>query len=435
MIRIVPYDPGWPQRFEAERARLQQALGDVALRIEHNGSTAVPGLAAKPIIDIQISVARLEPMSAYAEGLRRAGYIHVAHDDDAFAPFFHRPAEWPHTHHVHVVEAESTEERKTLAFRDYLRSHPSVAREYEALKRSLADRFGGADAASREAYARAKSSFVDAIDVRQFYDRYDEESRLAQGSFQLEFERTKEILARHLPPAPARILDVGGAAGVYSLWLAALGHEVHLIDASDRLVEAAQHRSAAAARPIRSIRVGSACALDHPRESADVVLVMGPLYHLTAAADRALALAEAYRVLKFGGFAAVAAISRYASALDGLVHNLSLDAEFLAIRDQDLHDGQHRNPTNHPFYFTTAYFHDPQELGDELEAAGFDEPRVVGVEGPGWLMTDFDARWADPAQRDVILDTARVLEAQPAVVGVSAHLLGLAWKKAPGHVS
>jgi GrpB-like predicted nucleotidyltransferase (UPF0157 family) len=151
-IAIVPYDPAWPLEFARERDRLQSALGDAALRIEHNGSTAVPGLAAKPVIDIQISLARL-------------GYVHVASADDDRCPFFHRPAEWPHTHHVHVVEAGGAEERQTLAFRDYLRGHPDAAREYEALKRALAAAFGGADAAAREAYASAKSEFVMRIDA------------------------------------------------------------------------------------------------------------------------------------------------------------------------------------------------------------------------------------------------------------------------------
>jgi len=429
MISIVPYDPDWPRQFEQERARLAEVLGAIAIRIEHHGSTAVPGLEAKPVIDIQISVAQLQPIDRYATALARAGYTHLRHVDDAHAPFFYRPSAWPHSHHVHVVEAGSAEERKTLAFRDYLRSHPEAAREYVQLKRSLAAEYGGDDDASREAYAAAKSGFVNAVDVRAYYDRYEEETRLAGGSSQLEFERTKEILARHLPPPPARVLDVGGAAGVYSLWLASLGHEVHLVDASARLVEEAKRRSALAAKPIRSMRVGNACALEDPSESADVVMVMGPLYHLTSADEREAALAEAFRVLRYGGFVAVAAISRYASALDGLAHNLSLDPDFVAIRDQDLRDGQHRNPGNHPYYFTTAYFHMPEGLHDELEAAGFDEPRVLGVEGPGWLLSDFDERWADPAQRNVILDTARALEAEPAVIGTSAHLLGIGWKK------
>ena len=163
-IAIVPYDPAWPLEFARERDRLQAALGDVALRIEHNGSTAVHGLAAKPVIDIQSSVARLQPLAVYAVPLARLGYVHVAGADDDRCPFFHRPAEWPHSHHLHVVEAGGAEERRTLAFRDYLRAHPEAAREYEGLKRALAAAFGGADAVAREAYANAKGEFVMRID-------------------------------------------------------------------------------------------------------------------------------------------------------------------------------------------------------------------------------------------------------------------------------
>ena len=157
---IVAYDPRWPHQFEAERARIGRALGALALRIDHNGSTAVPGLAAKPIIDIQISVARLEAIATYADRLAPLGYVHMPHEDDAVCPFFHRPAQWPHTHHVHLVEAGGDEERRTLAFRDYLREHEPVAREYETLKRALAGTFGEHDAASREAYANAKGDFI-----------------------------------------------------------------------------------------------------------------------------------------------------------------------------------------------------------------------------------------------------------------------------------
>jgi GrpB-like predicted nucleotidyltransferase (UPF0157 family) len=160
---VVPYNPEWPAAFARERDRLAAALGATALRIEHNGSTAVPGLAAKPVIDIQISVPRLQPMDAYAPALERIGYVHVPHDDDGFAPFFHRPAAWPHTHHVHVVEAGGEEERKTLAFRDYLRAHPDAARDYAALKARLAREFSGDDFASREGYAAAKTAFVEGI--------------------------------------------------------------------------------------------------------------------------------------------------------------------------------------------------------------------------------------------------------------------------------
>ena len=160
---IVPYDPGWPTAFGIEADRLRRVLGSLALRIDHHGSTAVPGLAAKPIIDIQVSVAAVQPVRPFGERLEAAGYAHVPSEDDVRCPFFHRPHGWPHTHHVHVVEFGGAEERRTLAFRDYLRDHPVAARRYQELKHGLAERFGGADTESREAYARAKSPFVEEI--------------------------------------------------------------------------------------------------------------------------------------------------------------------------------------------------------------------------------------------------------------------------------
>ena len=163
MLEIVPYDPGWPHGFDAEAARLRAALGPLALRIDHHGSTAVPGLGAKPILDIQVSVATLQPLSTYGVKLEAIGYTHVPHPDDAFCPFFHRPLQWPHSHHVHVVERGGREERRTLAFRDYLRDHGAVAREYEALKHRLADQLVGSDPESREQYAAAKTDFIERV--------------------------------------------------------------------------------------------------------------------------------------------------------------------------------------------------------------------------------------------------------------------------------
>lgn len=162
-IAIAAYDPAWPAAFAAEADRLRAALGSVALRVDHHGSTAVPGLAAKPIIDIQISVTALQPLSAYGARLEAIGYVHVPSPDDSFCPFFHRPLEWPHTHHVHVVERGGVEERRTLAFRDYLRNHPAVAGEYEEIKRTIAAQVGGADRESRERSAMAKSDFVERV--------------------------------------------------------------------------------------------------------------------------------------------------------------------------------------------------------------------------------------------------------------------------------
>jgi ubiquinone/menaquinone biosynthesis C-methylase UbiE len=158
------------------------------------------------------------------------------------------------------------------------------------------------------------------------------------------------------------------------------------------------------------------------------MLVMGPVYHLPSADDRLAALREAHRVLASSGTVVVAGISRYASALDGLARKLALDPQFVRIRDQDLIDGQHRNPTNTMDYFTTAYFHRPEDLRGELREAGFSDVRVLGVEGVAWMFSDFESRWADEGLRQDILNIARALEAEPSIVGASAHLLGIGRK-------
>jgi hypothetical protein len=155
---------------------------------------------------------------------------------------------------------------------------------------------------------------------------------------------------------------------------------------------------------------------------------MGPLYHLTDAAARRAALTEARRVLTPSGTIVAAAISRYASTLDGLARHLTTDPAFVKIRLRDLRTGQHRNDTHRYDYFTTAYFHRPEDLQREVEQAGFAEVRVLGVEGPGWMIADFDSRWAAPVSRADLLTVARALEAEPSIRGASAHLLAIGRK-------
>lgn len=265
-------------------------------------------------------------------------------------------------------------------------------------------------------------------EVLAYYEQFAEESRLSTGPFKLEFARTKEILERVLPAPPARIIDVGGAAGTYSAWLAGLGYAVHLVDASARLVDEARRRNASLANPIESLTVADARLLPHEDGTAEVVLLMGPLYHLPAEADRLTALREAIRVLAPSGLVIVGAISRYASTMAAFARHAALDPAFTRIRNQDLIDGQHRNDTGRLSYFTTAYFHRPEDVRQELEAAGFRDCAVLGVEGPGWILGDFEERWDEPALRDNLMDVARALEAEPSMLGASAHLLGLGRK-------
>jgi SAM-dependent methyltransferase len=270
---------------------------------------------------------------------------------------------------------------------------------------------------------------ADDRDIAAYYDRGDEQGRLGDWG-RLEFLRTRELLARFLPAPPATVLDVGGAAGAYALPLAAEGYEVHLVDPVALHVEQAQAASAAQPdAPLASAVVGDARALPVDDHSADVALLLGPLYHLTEAADRTRALHEARRALRPGGLLAAAAITRFASTLDGVAQGFLLEPGFEAIVERDLADGQHRNPETHPGWFTTAYFHRPDELERELAAAGFDVTALVAVEGAVGAAAEthaLDAWLDDPGKREILLRAIRRVEAEPSLLGASPHLLALA---------
>src|SRR5215470_10419352 len=267
-------------------------------------------------------------------------------------------------------------------------------------------------------------------EAQAHYEGRVEVDRLSQGLGQLEFARSQEIISRYLPSAPAVIFDVGGGPGRYAYWLASQGYEVHLIDGVPLHIEQAQQ--VAANQPLQllaSLSVGDARHLDVPDDSGDAVLLMGPLYHLTEHHDRLAALREARRILKPDGLVFAAGISRFTSALDGLVNGYVNDPEFVRIVQQDLVDGQHRNPTNHPAYFTTAFFHSPQELQEEIEEAGFRHEATLPVEGPAWLLGNFAEHWNDPSRRERLLTTIQWLEGEPSLLGVSAHLMAIGRKQ------
>jgi SAM-dependent methyltransferase len=264
--------------------------------------------------------------------------------------------------------------------------------------------------------------------IESHYGSGYERSRLfPAGNPSLEYVRSMELLGRLLPRPPARVLDVGGGPGTYAAPLAGRGYQVHLVDPVPLHVE--QARQAAGADPADGFTaaLGDARKLSEPAESQDAVLLFGPLYHLTEAAHRRQALAEARRVLRPGGHLLAMAICRFASLLDGLYEGWLEDPGFRPIVDQDLLDGQHRNPdpVGRPEFFTTAYFHTPDDLTGEIERAGFAGVAVYGVEGPGWPLRQ---EWADPQRREQILFAARSVETQPSLIGFSDHLIAAATK-------
>lgn len=263
-------------------------------------------------------------------------------------------------------------------------------------------------------------------EIEEHYLQSKESERLSGERGELERLRKQAILARNLPPAPAVIFDVGGGAGIYAFPLAKQGYQVHLIDPVELHLEQARSYAATSGVTLASIARGDARHLDIRSGNADAVLLLGPLYHLVDHSDHLQALREALRILKPRGVLFAASISRFASLIDGLASGFFRDEEFRRIIVADLASGQHRNPMNHPAYFTTAYFHRPEDLAAELRDAGFSDVQILAVEGPAWSAALFGEAWDNPAQRQSLMEFLSLIEREPSVQGASADLMGVA---------
>jgi SAM-dependent methyltransferase len=255
-------------------------------------------------------------------------------------------------------------------------------------------------------------------EVRTFYEMGKEEGRLSsidRHSGLLEFARTQELILRFMPTGQLRILDVGGGPGIYASWLTGLGHEVRLIDPVELHVEQAKAKGLNA-------DLGDARQLQQDADSVDVVLLLGPLYHLVSRADRVLAFSEALRVLRGGGLVFAAAISRFAPLLDLVVRLDRFHEEPVArIVAASIESGLFGDASHG--LFTTSYLHRPTELRAEAEEAGLSGIRIFNVEGPGFMLRDFEDRWADPGRRKALLAAARLVEEDPDFLAMASHLL------------
>ena len=254
--------------------------------------------------------------------------------------------------------------------------------------------------------------------ISHYYARGGEVDRLENGGGRLEFLRTQDVLRRLLPPAPARILDVGGGAGAHARWLAADGYQVRLVDPMPLHV---QHAGAIAG--VDAV-LGDARRLAEPDAGYQAVLLLGPLYHLPDRRDRVTALREAARVAAPGGVVAAATISRYAGLYDTLARGLYPDPDVRRITDAEVVTGVHE-----PFdqdLFTLAYFHHPDEIAEEFADAGLTRPTRYGLEGGAWLFADRDG-WLEGDERTAaLLEALRSVEREPSLFGISSHLLTVA---------
>jgi SAM-dependent methyltransferase len=261
-------------------------------------------------------------------------------------------------------------------------------------------------------------------EIIDYYSRaFSEADRLtATADGRLELLRTQEILRRFLPPVPARVLDVGGGPGAHARWLTADGYSVHLIDPVPVHVEqAARHAGC-------TTELGDARHLSAENSCYDVVLLLGPLYHLLDRADRLSALRETARVVRPGGLVAAAAINRYASLFEHTATTL-LDRDSVRSAVADiLATGRHEPGRKG---FTAAYFHTADELADELSAAGLTDVTVHGIEGPTWgLLKATEQHTGEPlvhtSMFEAALHAARLAEPYPDLLAASSHMLAIA---------
>ncbi|MDX2542335.1 class I SAM-dependent methyltransferase [Streptomyces sp. WI04-05B] len=260
-----------------------------------------------------------------------------------------------------------------------------------------------------------------APEIVTFYaETIDEADRLSTtADGRLELVRTQELLRRHLPPPPARILDVGGGPGAHARWLVADGYDVHLVDPIPRHLTQAERIGA-------TVELGDACHLTAEDASYDVVLLLGPLYHLPDRTDRDRALAEAHRVLKPGGLLAAAGINRYASLFEHTafahLHKEPLRGSISGILATQVHDGKKA--------FTKAYFHTGAQLLDEVSTANFSNTQVYGIEGPAWSLLAATERHTGESLGESplfesALAAARMAEPYPELLSASSHLLAV----------
>lgn len=267
-------------------------------------------------------------------------------------------------------------------------------------------------------------------EVYEFYNSGAEIGRLERGLGVVEFDRTKEIISRYLS-GKLTVYDIGGGIGMYSSWLASSGHDVTLVELAPAAVSyAIEHMSES--DPYEA-KTGDARKLDLPGNSADMVLLMGPLYHLMSRDDRLMCLNEARRVMKDNGVLIASGISKFSSAtwalsVYGTANEFISDDVYMDMIRREMTTGEHIRPPEYPYFISNAYFHTIDGFREEISEAGFKVTESVAVEGCSWIAPDIAEKWKDEDKRERLLEIIRLTEHEETMMGISPHFIVCAVK-------
>ncbi len=259
-------------------------------------------------------------------------------------------------------------------------------------------------------------------ELENFYNKASEETRLEKGMGIFEFERIKELIEKHINTQNATIIDVGGGTGKYAEWLAKKNHTVHLIEPVVKHIKLAEKRAKKLKNPF-SVTIGEAKKLPYKDQTADLVILHGPLYHLQKREDRIAAIIEAKRVLKKGGILLGFAINATASTVVGLMNGMIHANSFFNMCKEELTTGIHNAPKDFPFLLADAYYHKPEDLKAEFLEQNLNFLNLFAVEGMIWLDNEYFANMLDKKKSKTLKQLQKLTENDEYLLPFSPHMM------------
>ncbi|APG66290.1 SAM-dependent methyltransferase [Tenacibaculum todarodis] len=259
-------------------------------------------------------------------------------------------------------------------------------------------------------------------ELENFYNKASEETRLEKGMGIFEFERIKELIQLHITKKNATIIDVGGGTGKYSEWLAKKEHKVHLVEPVLKHIKLAEQRAKKLQNPF-SITIGEAKKLPFEDNTADLVILHGPLYHLQKREDRVTAILEAKRVLKKGGIILGFGINATASTVVGLMNGMIHANSFFDMCKEELTTGIHNAPKDFPFLLADAFYHKPAGLKAEFLEQDLNFVNLFAVEGIIWLDNEYFANMIDKQKSKTLKALQNLTQNDEYLLPFSPHMM------------